>query len=97
MKILFRNSIHNSDRSNDCLIGEIGKKKVKFTYTVDNIGERCNIEVFDGNKFNSVLCMLDMGIVPDEFPFMLDANKRKEQADRIFKKSEIILTQLIIE
>lgn len=29
MKTLFRNSLHTSSKSNDCLIGEIKNKKLK--------------------------------------------------------------------
>ena len=54
MKQLSRNSIHSSSKSHDCLLKEEKGKKIKFTYEAFNSGERCNVELFDGYKWNHI-------------------------------------------
>lgn len=96
MKQLFRNSIHTPNRSHDCLIAEIGdikngSKKVKITYESYNAVERCNTEFFDGDKWNNILSMLDMGVEPNTSAYNIwNEKKRKSRADELFKKAEVI-------
>jgi len=92
MTQLFRNSTHTNLKSHDCLIAEIGNiknggKKVKITYETYNAVERCNVEFFDGNKWNHILSMLDMGIEPNSSAYVWDEKKRKSRADELFKKA----------
>ena len=65
MKQLFRNSTHTQSRSHDCLISEIKGKKIKVTYEAYNAVERCMQKFFDGDKWNHILSMLDIGIEPN--------------------------------
>jgi hypothetical protein len=101
MKKLFRNSTHTSAKSHDCLIGEIGNiknggKKVKITYEAYNAIERCNTEFFDGDKWNHILSMLDMGVEPNTSAYNIwDENKRKSRADELFKKAETMCSSII--
>ena len=87
MKRLFRNSTHTESRSHDCLIAEIKGKKIKVTYEAYNAVERCNTEFFDGDKWNHILSMFDMGIVPNTTAYIWDEIKRKNRADELFKKA----------
>ena len=54
MKQLFRNSTHTQSKSHDCLIAEIKGKKIKVTYEAYNAVERCNTELFNGDKWNHI-------------------------------------------
>ena len=92
MKQIVRNSTHTLNRSHDCLIGEIKGKKIKITYEAYNACEKCNTEFFDGDKWNHILSMLDMGAQPESSAYNIwDENKRKKRADDLFKKSETII------
>lgn len=96
MKQLFRNSTHKSEKSHDCLIAEIGGKKVKITYETYNAVERCNTDVFDGYKWNHVLSMLDMGVEPNNSAYNIwDENKRKSRADELLKKAETMIKRIL--
>lgn len=96
MKKIVRNSTHKSGRSYDCLIAENGGKKLKMTYDCCNTGERCTIEIFDGYRWNHILSILDMGIEPNKSAATVwDENKRKNRADELFKKAEIMCKAII--
>lgn len=101
MKTLERNSTHKNGRSHDCLIAEIGNiknggKKVKITYEAYNAVERCNVEFFDGDKWNHILSMLDMGIEPNTSAYNIwDEKKRKSRADELFIKAQTMITKII--
>lgn len=95
MKQLFRNSTHTG-RSHDCLIAEIKGKKIKVTYEAYNAVERCNTEFFDGDKWNHILSLLDMGIEPNNSAYHLwDEYKRKNRADELFKKAETMCNGIL--
>jgi len=101
MKQLFRNSTHTSEKSHDCLIAEIGNiknggKKVKITYEAYNAVEKCNTEFFDGDKWNHILSMLDMGEQPNSSAYNIwDESKRKKRADDLFKKAETMCNGIL--
>ncbi len=100
MKQLFRNSTHTNKESHDCLIAEIGNignggKKVKITYKAYNAVERCTIEFFDGDKWNHILSMLDMGVEPNTSAYIWDEWKRKSRADELFKKAELMCNGIL--
>ena len=94
MKIIFRHPTHTSGKSHDCLIAEFGNirnggKKVKMTYEAYNAMEKCNVEFFDGDKWNHILSMLDMGVNPETSAYNIwNEKKRKDRADDLFKKAE---------
>lgn len=89
MKTIVRNSIHIQDKSHDCLIREIKGKKIKITYEAYNAVEKCNTEFFDGNKWNHIFSILDLGVNSETSAFSIwDETKRKKRADDLFKKSE---------
>ena len=96
MKLLFRNSTHTESRSHDCLIAEIKGKKIKVTYEAYNAVERCNTEFFDGDKWNHILSMFDMGIEPNTSAYNIwDEKKRKNRADELFKKAETMCNSIL--
>ncbi len=100
MEILFRNSTHTSSKSHDCLIGVVGNiknggKKIKITYEAYNAVERCSTEVFDGDKWNHLLCMLDMGITPDSSAYIWNEVQRKKRADLLIKTAETMCTAIL--
>jgi hypothetical protein len=75
---------------------DIKGKKVKITYEAYNAVERCNVDFFDGEKWNHIFSMLDMGVQSDTSAYNIwDENKRKKRADDLFenakKMSEAIL------
>jgi hypothetical protein len=88
MKQIFRNSIHKSEKSHECLIAELNGKKIKITYEAYNAVERCNTEIFDGFKWNHCISMLDMGVTPETSAYNIwDENKREKRANELFKIS----------
>lgn len=96
---LFRNSTHISGKSYDCLIAEWkGQyiKKVKITYQAYNAGESLNVEFFDGDKWNYILNMLDIGEQPNNSAYNIwDEVKRKKRADDLFKKAQVIINGIL--
>lgn len=96
MKTIIRNSIHKAERSHDCLIAEIKGKKVKFTYEAFNAVERCTTEFFDGDKWNIILGMWDMGFEPNKSAYItFDVNERKKRADELFSTAETICNGIL--
>lgn len=96
MKQIFRNSIHVIGKSHDCLIAEIKGKKVKMTYEAYNAVERCNTEFFDGDKWNHILSMLNLGELSESSAYNIwDDKKRKKRADDLFKKSEVMCNGIL--
>ena len=96
MKLIIRNSIHRNSKSHDCLIAEIKGKKVKITYEAYNAVEKCNIDFFDGDKWNHIFSMLDMGIEQESSAYNIwDDMKRKKRADDLFKIAEKICNGIL--
>jgi len=101
MNTLFRNNLHKEGKSHDCLICEIGNirnggKKVKITYEAYNAVEKCNVDFFDGDKFNHIFSMLDMGELPNSSAYNIwDEQKRKKRADDLFKKAVAMCEKLL--
>jgi len=96
MKQLFRSSIHESEKSHDCLICDIKGKKVKITYEAYNAVEQCNTEFFDGDKWNLILTMLDMGFLPEKSAYIIwDENKRKKRVELLFKTSQTLCDTIL--
>jgi hypothetical protein len=95
MKEIIRNSTHTSSNSHDCLIVQIKNKKVKITYQSYNAVERCNTEFFDGDKWNHILSMLDMGIEPNTSTFLWGAQERKSRTDELFKKAKTMCNAIL--
>jgi hypothetical protein len=96
MKIIIRNSVHASSTSHDCLIAEIKEKKIKITYQAYNASEKCNTEFFDGDKWNHIFSILDMGVRPENSAYNIwDEEKRKKRADDLFKIAESMCNSII--
>ncbi len=96
MKKLLRNSIHTKGSSHDCLIGEFKEKKIKITYLAYNAAEKCNVEFFDGDKWNHIFSMLDMGVVAESSAYNIwNEDKRKRRADDLFITAEAMIKILL--
>jgi hypothetical protein len=96
MKTIIRNSTHKDSKSYDCLIGEIKGKKVKITYEAYNAVEKCNTEFFDGNKWNHILNMLDIGVEQENSAYNIwNEVKRKQRADDLFRLSELMCSAIL--
>lgn len=87
MKGTIRNSIHDKERSHDCLVYDIEGVVVKITYEAYNAVERCNTEIFDNVKWNHFCSMRDIGVEPNSCAFGWDATKREVRAKELFAKS----------
>lgn len=102
MKKIFRNSIHIDGRSHDCLVCEIGNirnggKKAKITYEAYNAVEKCTTEFFDGNQWNKIASMLDMGVLPETSAYNIwNPTRRKRRADDLMTQA-IAMSSAIIE
>jgi len=96
MKTLLRKSIHEDYRSHDCLVCDIQGKKVKITYEAYNAIEKCNIELFDGFRWNLLFTLLDMGIVPELSAYNIwDKERRRTRADYLFKEAEEMVRSIL--
>jgi hypothetical protein len=101
MRTIIRNSIHNLTRSHECIVCEIGNvrnggKKVKITYEAYNAVEKFNVEFFEGNKFNHIFSMLDMGELPNSSAYNVwDERKRKKRAEDLFNKAAAMCEKLL--
>jgi hypothetical protein len=95
MKKIFRNAIHNNDRSHEVVLKEYKDKKFKFTYEAYNAVERCAVEAFDGNQWHHIFSLLDAGIEPDKTSYIISGIRREEKAELYFKKLEKMIVQLM--
>jgi hypothetical protein len=96
MKTIIRNSLHTTSTSHDCLIGEIKGKKIKITYQAYNASEKCNTDFFDGDKWNHIFSILDMGVRQENSAYNIwNEEKRKKRADDLFKIAETMCAFMI--
>ena len=96
MKQLIRNATHNSSKSHDCLLAEMKSQKIKITYEAYNASEKCTTEFFDGNRWNPIFSLWDMGVEPNNSAYNIwDAQKRKSRADELFKQAEAMCRMLL--
>jgi len=100
MKIIQRNSIHLEEKSFDTLFCQIEDKlklninTFKITYKAYNGVESCNVEMFDGRRWNPILSMYDLGMLPDTHAFNVYNEKQRElRATELFER----LTTLCIK
>lgn len=97
MKTLFRNSTHKMRKSHDCLIAEIKGKKIKLTYEAYNAVEKFNVEIFDGNKFNVILNILDMGVTQENDAYNIWSDLQREARANNLIKIAKKMCEVIIE
>lgn len=101
MEILQRSKLHKQNRSYDTLIGMVAHKGegriiVKFTYEAYNAVERCTTEMLDGNIWNHIFCMWDLGIEPNNSAYNIwDEKTRQKRADDLFNASLSLITKII--
>ncbi len=88
MKVLQRNAVHDNQKSHDCLILEYGSKKIKMTYECYNAGERFKVEFFDGDKWNTIYTLPDLGLVSDIFFYLKPDLERFDKASKLFDDAQ---------
>jgi hypothetical protein len=62
------------------------QRKFKFSYDAYNAGETFGIELFDGDKFNHICSMSDLGFTRDNSLYVHSESEIKTRAEVIFKK-----------
>ena len=100
MKLLLRNDLHVRDKSYDVSIYESRPKlgrKIKITYAAQNASERCDVEMWDGDKWNNVLNMWDLGVRPDSSIYVTDEKNRRSRFEnellpKVFKFINTIIS-----
>ncbi len=96
MEEIFRNIAHKGDRMHDCSVLNISGKFVKITYECYNAVERCNVDIFDGDKWNQIFSMLDLGIMPESSAYSWRDELKKERANCLIGISKLSIKKLII-
>lgn len=91
MKVITRNPGHDGVKSHDWVLLEHEGRKLKITYEAGNAYERCNTDLFDGDKWNHLLSLEDIGFNVDYKIYVSDPPIRKKRADTLFEahKKEI--------
>lgn len=88
MKKLTRNKQHTNSKSHDVTICEHNTRKVKYTYSAYNANERYDVELFDGNKWNNIATIQDLGVVPNKSAYnILQPNQRENRANTLYTKA----------
>lgn len=88
MKKLIRNKKHENSRSHDVTICEHNDRKLKFTYSAYNANEKYNVELFDGDKWNNIATLLDLGENPNKSAYnILNARQRETRANALYTKA----------
>jgi hypothetical protein len=88
MKILLRNKIHDKNRSHDVTIVEAKNNlKIKLTYEAANAYEYYTGEAFDGNKFNTLFHISDLGVQSNSSAYINSPSAREVQANSLYIKA----------
>lgn len=95
MKI-FRNSNHQKERSYDILVIEKFSRKVKMVYEAYNGVEEMDCFLFDGNRWNKILDLKDLGENKNGYAFIDAKEQGKTRASSLFDKAEK-LVELILK
>lgn len=78
-----------------CEINEFKGKKVKYTYEYGNAYERFKIEIFDGEKWNFVGGMLDIGAVPDNSTYIYDKSRITKRYTDLKQNADMYIKTLL--
>lgn len=95
IKILFRNAIHVTDNSHEATFAEYKGRKLKFLYQSYNAVERFNVELFDGDKWNILIIMSDLGQTPNSTSYVGAPIKRSARAKELYEMSIELVKKLI--
>lgn len=95
MKEIFRNVTLKGERMHDCSVLNINGKFVKITYECYNAVERCNVELFDGDKWNHIFSMLDSGTMPDTSVYSSDDELKKRRANALVEIAKFDIKKLL--
>lgn len=95
MKKTIRNSIHDNERSHDCMVYDINGVVIKITYEAYNAVERCNTEIFDNVRWNHFCSMRDLGVEPNSSAYIWSAERRKMRANELFAESSYFCNEIL--
>jgi len=96
MNIINKSETNKERETHITIIGNIKNRHVKFVYTCHNAVEISNFELFDGNKWNKILTMFDIGYIPDSNTYIsLNKEDRKAKAYDIYEAGLKIVKQII--
>lgn len=85
MKKVSRDSIYQGYNSHDCSIYEYKERKIKVVYKTYNANEVCETFLFDGNQWNLIFSLNDLGIMATKGAHTWDESKKRAQADKFLK------------
>ena len=85
-KLILENKNHDKERSHHVMIYDFNGKRVRFTYRSYNAGEDFNGEIFDGNKWNDIFTLSDLGRFPNSNSFINTAGVRESEAMKLLQK-----------
>ncbi len=95
MKEIIRNSIHVNGKSYDSLFCEFKGKKIRMIYEAYNANELCYVEIFNGDKWNPFLNLLDLGILNEKSAYIWSETKRKQRSDDLFEKFKVMINKIL--
>lgn len=83
-KIIYSNYSHNGDKTRDTKLIKIENKVFKFSYDAHNCSESFTGELFDGDRFNHIFSLLDVGL-PAASVYIWDESKIKTRLELLTK------------
>ena len=94
-KEIYHIKSHERSRSHEVVIYLIGSVKCKITYEADNAHERCSVQFFDGNKFNPIFDIRDLGVIPDSSIYCDKPEVREKRSKEIIDIGKTASEKLI--
>lgn len=96
MDILNKSEVHRKSYSYDCSIIRKKERIIKVLYEAGNSYERHTTSLFDGDKWNVILIMLDLGVEPNPHAFITwDEKERKERANDLHERGIILMNDIL--
>lgn len=97
IKTLSHETTNTSSKYTDVRFIEHNSRIIKFYHEIYNSGEYCYTQIFDGNSFNTIVSLYDLGHTPSQdATYVSDLSKKQSRTNSLFTKS-INLINLIIK
>lgn len=94
MKVKLNNKIHIDGKSHEVKYLDNG---VRITYESYNAVERFNGHLFDGDKWNLLFTIQDLGVLPDNSTYILDAHLREQRVDALYQLAKPVIDAILGE